>query len=358
MRSGWYVGSMTKTTAWNSLLLACAVAALLSASAAPARSAAPDVNAILTDLGFTKKELARVREGQVVVRSLEQLVGNQLAAVAAVYMEVPLGELRARFGEGQDIPLSPRVRAWAMPRLPIEPEDWKQAAFDPSEMNDVDELFDAKPGLDLNLSTGEFELVARELAGVAPADRVRAASEVYRKILQQRMVAYAEKGLSGIEPYDRGDGKKSSPAEALSVEWEAARELLTTHFPDFVKAVDSYPNDQPAGIINELFWVKENFESKFSKRVAFWLMHETWQVTDEWIVLSARQYFVGHTYSAQQALGLAVPFGDGVIVLNLMGFSSDLIDRYVPMIAVPIGKKIMRSEVTRYFEKVRDHPGK
>ena len=34
-----------------------------------------------------------------------------------------------------------------------------------------------------------------------------AISEAYRTILQNRFRAYAEKGLAGGEPYDRGDGK-------------------------------------------------------------------------------------------------------------------------------------------------------
>jgi hypothetical protein len=69
--------------------------------------------------------------------------------------------------------------------------------------------------------------------------------------------------------------------------------------------------------------------------------------------VSVRQFFVSHTINGQQGLGLALPYEDGSIIFSSMSISSDLIARYVRMIALPIGQKIQRSEMKKLYEAMR-----
>jgi len=336
-----------------SVLLIAVASRGIAAEGAPA----PTGEEMMDLLGFSKKEKRRIREGEVVVRSLRELAKNQIAAVVAYKVDLPLSDVMQRFAEGKTLATSNRTLAWAKPRLPIVSAEWEEAVFRDSEGNDVEEILKAEPGIDLNLSTKEIATLRAKLGDVGKDERVQAVSDAYRALLQDRLRAYLGGGLDGVTPYDRGDGKTSSPADEIRLEWNANRDFLSKHFPDFVRAVDSYPNDQPEGIVNEVFWVKENFESKFGSRVAFQLEHDAWQATDDFVILSVRQFFVGHTYIAQQGIGLALPFEGGTLIFTTMAVSSDLIARYVPMIAIPIGKKIMRSEMKAYYEKLLGEVG-
>jgi hypothetical protein len=321
---------------------------------ASAHADAPTGDALMKDLGFSKADIRKVRSGEVVVRSLERIAPNQITAAAVFTDDIPLSEVMEQYSGGRSLATSKRLIAMGRPGLPIDEKEWAEAVFSESEMGDVEVILGAAPGLDLNLSTMEIAELRARLQGVSKADRIAAVSEAYRSLLQQRFRAYVEGGLSAVAGYDRGDGERSSPADGIQLEWEANREFLLRFFPVFTKAVDRYPDDQPPAVLNEIFWVKENFESKFGSRVAFLLEHHAWQTTGEFAVVSVRQFFVGHTYTGQQSIGLALPFEDHVMVFNIMSVPSDLIARYVPMIALPIGERMMRSELQAYLANLAE----
>jgi hypothetical protein len=69
-------------------------------------------------------------------------------------------------------------------------------------------------------------------------------------------------------------------------------------------------------MVNPFFWVKEQFESKFSSRPTFSLEHQAWMQGEGYAVVSVRQIFVSHTINGQQGLGLALPYEDDSIMLH------------------------------------------
>ncbi len=332
---------------WLAALLVLAASGMASASDAP-----PTIEEMMDVLEVSKAEKRELEAGGVVVRTLQQDVQHQIPTLVMFRLPIALDQVMETYADGKAMQAVRRHIALGRPSLPIDESEWEGVRFDPSEAEEIELLLEATPSVDLNLSTEEYASLREQLGDVSDEDRIDAVSAAYRRILQERFRAYATGGLEAIQPYDQGAGQFTDPAQEILVEWKASRPILVERFPDFVAAVESFPREQPESVVNQFFWVKEDFTSKFSSRAAFELEHQAWHQTDDYIVVSTRQYFVAHTYTAQQINTVVLPDRDGVVIFSVTAVASDLVARYVPMIAVPIGKKIMRAEMQEYFQSL------
>ena len=73
------------------------------------------------------------------------------------------------------------------------------------------------------------------------------ASEAARAVLSARFNAYHEKGLAGIEPYQRSSNTTASPAEDLQVAL-ANSPMLEQRLPEFYAYLRAYPRSRPDGV--------------------------------------------------------------------------------------------------------------
>ena len=327
--------------------VALAIALVCVCGSSAVRAATPTPDEVMTATGFSAAEKKAVFSGEVVSRNVKRIAPNEVVAVLVLRLPIPFAEVFRRYSHGKDLEASPHHLALGQIDTGSPLAGWQEARFASSEIDEVHALLAVVPGLDFNLSATEIsELQAQR--GVAEAEQVERTSGIYRRILQDRMQAYLAKGLDGMAPYAREKGESTSAADEIQRVWRADA-FIRERFPLFFQAMEAFPNDQASVLHHEFFWVKQRFESQWSTRPAFTLEHYAWLRAEDYILVSGRQFFVGHSYNANQGLTLVLPYEDDVIVFHQMDVTSDLAARYVSWIAMPIAQKIMRSELERFY---------
>ena len=175
-----------------------------------------------------------------------------------------------------------------------------------------------------------------------------AAAQAYRRVLADRFAAYRDNGLDGIANYVH-DRKRLEPSQQLRAVEATAEDVLTTFFPDFWTALTTFPAGQSPDVSSQFFWVKRAVEG----RPAFILIHQMTQAADDFLLLSQRQFYVGHTYESLQVLSLALPTDDGTIVFSLNSVATDQITGFFSGLAQSIGQTRTRDSMVSHFENVR-----
>ena len=265
---------------------------------------------------MTARDRKAVLAGDVVVRDIKRIGTNEIVSGAFLHLSQPF-ESAVAVALMEEPEPAPHLIAYRLFRVPLSADDWAGVRFDPSERDEFLKVLRPEPGLDLNLSTAEIESLRKRLADVSTdsPEAAKAASDAYREILLLRTQDYITRGLDGIQPYDRGSGKLSRPAEELRLVWEVKNDFLTDRFPAFTRAVGSFPEGDSPDVHHAFYWAKADFRSN----PAFTLEHMTWQKGEDFLLLSFRQYYVGHTYNTQQTLALLLPDGDGTAALSAPG---------------------------------------
>jgi hypothetical protein len=210
-------------------------------------------------------------------------------------------------------------------------------------------LLEAEPGSEFNLSTEEFavfeDLGQQYKAGDAgAADAVNAA---YRQMLAGRMQAYLAGGLAGIAPYDR-DGDSSSAADDLTAGLEAAT-LLEQFAPDLYQAFLAYPDQAVADVQHEFLWSQQEADD----RPVTILTHRMLEQRPDVLVLLSRDYYVGHSFNASQAVAGALPIDGGTAIFYANRTATDQVAGFGGSLKRSIGGGMMRDSLVEAMEGVR-----
>ncbi len=342
-------GRHARRAVFGAALIVMIGTTLPDSAAGQARPFSPSEVAQL--LGYSNADIQRLEAGAIVTRDLQRVRENQLRASVAVKVESPLNSIADALEEGRYLRLGDDVLGLTELSVPVDETEWQAVAFSADEIDEVAELLDAGPGDDLNLSTDEIDLLKERLGGyrARQPEALEAASAAYREILSGRFTAYLANGLDGVAPYDRGRGNTSSAADEIREQEAEAATRIADRFPAFMAAVTNFPNSQSPGIVNRFFWKKVMVE----RRPAFILIHQTIESNPEYLIVSVRQYFVGHTYNSLQAITLALPDGDDTYVFQANTTATDQITGFFSGIAQSIGQPMLRESLVEFFDQAR-----
>ncbi len=120
-------------------------------------------------------------------------------------------------------------------------------------------------------------------------------------------------------------------------------------FPGFGKALGEFPNGQSPEISSDFYWIKRYVEG----RPAFILAHQMVRSGEDYVLLSQRQYFVGHTYQSLQVVAVALPTEKGSAVFYVNSAYTDKITGFFNGLAQSIGQSRTKEDLTKYFGDVR-----
>lgn len=308
------------------------VAVTLVAPTAGWASDAPPLSAtrLLNKLGLTLGEQVAVEEGKLVTRDIERRLDNELAAVAVTRTPASIDAVRAMmFCDPGASP--PRVAARTGIRVPLDEADWRGVGFSDADFARLDDLLGGGPSEALNLSAAE----ADQLRGLSGPDL----GEAYRSILMSRVDAYANRGLAGISPYARRDGE-SSPAHELGSALEATTPLLQGSFPQVAAALAGPPM-AAKGVEQRFSWSRPNIDGQ----TAVVLTHEVIDESGMHCLLAQRQFFVSHTYNSLQSVTLAVPSGDGSLIVRIGRTYTDRVAGPFSGMEKKVGQKMIRESL-------------
>ena len=310
----------------------------------------PSVDDLLARLGYTAQDKTALLAGKVIATDVRRTRDDQLIASVAVVLPVPIAELAQGPTQGRNIERDPEVLAFGALSETAGAGQFAKVAYAASETAEVKRLLKVKPGDTFNLSSEEIAALRTQLGkldGKDPA-AAEAASKAYREVLAGRLSAYLAKGLDGIAPYDHG-GKTFSAAKGLRAVDKQVEPFLSEHFPAFKKALVEFPEGQSPDISSKIYWMKREVEG----RPAFILAHQMVEAGDDYVLMSHRQFFVGHTYDSLQVIALALPVQGGSAVFYVNSAFTDKVTGFFSGVAHSVGQGRMKDDLTKYFETVR-----
>ncbi len=330
-----------------SIVLLAALAMVASVSAQSSFDSRPSVLSappLLDAFSLTPEELKQAWQGEPVVKDLERVLDNELAAAVVSRVALPISEITATF-EAKANSRSTETGnrgAFAIPPLPSDMNDLRFAD------NDVAwflEQIGRGPGSQLNLSK-------REWARVERAEKVAAFESAYRHILANRASNYVARGLVGIEPYYRR-GAPSSPADELGTALEATAPLLEAGLPDIAKALTN-PRVSLLQVEDRYWWSK----SRIDGQPGVVLEHESVYQASDYYVSVYRQFFASHSYNSALTVSIAVRWEGQTLVVQIGRTFTDQVAGIFSGMKRRVGQKMLRDSLQSGFTKAVGFAGR
>jgi hypothetical protein len=318
----------------------------------------PASDRVLQVLSFTPAEQDALRRGEIVSHAVSELSDKELAITMAMLVSTPVTDLLDFLRSGKAFETDRDTLTHGV--IPIDASGHFDEAslagvvLDPSEAKEVRDLLEAGPGSSYNLSGAELQTFA-SLRRTFPAKECgkdprcgEAVVSAYRKVLRDRLTAYLDRGLAGVDPYARDGDKTADPAEELRQAAGAAR-FLEQWNPQIFAAFRDFPRGDQSGIENRFLWLKQTVQD----RPAFILSHRFLCIRDGVAVAGERQFYVGHSYNSLQILVGLVPMEGKTLVVYLNRTSSDQVAGFLTGTRHGVGRRIMEKEIRGEFEDVR-----
>ena len=330
--------------------------ASLILAAGPAQPPATAVK-LCQALGFSAEEQERLQRGEIVSHEVKELSDKELAITVAMLVPAALEDLLDFARSGKELEINRDILAHGLLGDGAagfgSATVFRNAGFLPSEGSEVHDLFDAQPGSRFNLSQSELQRFAdlRKRFKAKGCEKEPACAEAVvsnlQDLLRERVEAYRERGLSGIEPYAREAGKTANPAEELRRATSAAQ-LLARDYPQLFDALLNYPRGDQSGIESQFLWLKQ----KIQDRPTFILAHRFLYEHDGMAFAAERQFYVGQSYNSLQILYGLIPTGGKTLVFYVNRTSTDQVAGFPIGTRHSMGRKVMDKEVRKHFEAV------
>ena len=304
---------------------------------------------VLDGMEVSEREIADLIEGSVLAYSDKKYESTEreLAADAIVIVEASLDKVREAIKDATTLIPEDVILAEA---AILGEEDFAGIAYGLDEIDEVEGLFEAKPGSGDNLSEDEYRQLRAFLKpyeNATDAEKVAAASDAMREILVNRYQAYRASGLDGVGKYTRGR-KTVSVGEELKLSTETFRPFADD-FPEFFRIMSEYPNGAEC-CENHFRWIKV----RIRKRIAFALTHTMVQQTDDFVLFTERVYYTGNSLNSLQITLSWLPYGDGSYMGLAMAASADVLDSFAGRLLRPIGRNKAKDLVTDVMTDIRE----
>ena len=325
--------------------------------AAGASQPSTSADGLCQALGFTSEERNALRQGEIVSHTIPELSDKELAITMAMLVPASLTDLLDFARSGKELEINRDILAHGLlgdgAAGEFNTQAFRDVGFAPSEANEIRDLFEVGAGSRFNLSRSELQRFA-ELRKKFPTKEcvtapgcANAVVALLQDVLRDRLLAYRELGLSGIEPYARASGGSSSPADDLRGATNAAR-FLAHEYPQVFDAFLNYPKGDQWGIESQFLWLKQ----KVQDHPTFILAHRFLCVRDGMAFAAERQFYVGGSYNSLQILYGLFPADGKTLVFYVNRTSTDQVAGFPTGTRHSMGRKIMEKEVRKHFEQV------
>lgn len=308
-----------------------------------------DGTEVLDGLGIPAADVATLEQGGILAYSDEEYESTrrELAADALVLVDTDLGAVERALGDAVTvIPTKVMLEHAEINDV----TDFADVTYTAEEIDEVEKLFDAKRGKDFNFSDAEYALIESRLGKhrrSSNAEKIAAASEVMREILQDRYAKYRAEGLGGIPEYSRSRRKQVDVGHELSLTTDTFRPF-EPDFPEFFHVMMNYPSGAEC-CHHHFRWLKV----KMRKRPTFALAHTMIQKTDSYILYTERFYYVNNSLNSVQVTLSWLPYDEDTYMGLAMSASADVLDSMLGRMLRPLGRNKAIDLVTEVMTEVR-----
>jgi len=326
------------------VLRAALLSGLVAAALRPAEAQQWDAVALLSEMGFTKEQIAQVEAGNFVDAAIQPSSERELVAAFAFLVHEPPGGLIDDLQTGLLDKDDPNTIGFQMIAGAPSPDAFAKLTLQPGAEKRAQEYVNAKPGGPLNLSSQEIERFDALGSGAG----VPAVEQAVRSALLARLTAYQARGLAGIAPYALAGGKLRSPADELRSASQAAK-MLRAKLPKAFQLLLDYPAGKPPGMQEAYRW--SHYRAHGAPTIA--LTHSLYVPDgDAWVIMH-RQFYVSTGYNSEQAVGALLPMQKGSLALYTNRTSTDQVAGLGGSAKRSIGSKLLSSELRALHKKIQ-----
>jgi len=324
--------------------LAGGVIALVAVLGRPAAAELPDAATFLADIGFTAEQIAQVQAGSIVPTTIQPSTERELVAAFAFLVQATPKDLVGQLRSGLIDQTDPNTIAFAMIQGAPTLDDFAKLTLQPDAQKRAQAYVTAGSGGDLNLSAAEIATFGALGSGASTAT----VEQAVRSALLARLQAYQARGLAGIEPYARSDGKPRSPADELRSATNATKKLHTL-VPAAQTALLDYPGSRPPGTEEAYRW--SHYTAHGVPTLA--LVHSLYVPDGDAFVVAQRQLYVSGGYNCEQAISAFLPMKTGTLVVYTNRTSTDQVTGFGGGAKRSIGSKLLASQLEELYGKVQ-----
>ncbi|MGA8011662.1 MAG: hypothetical protein WB949_04470 [Candidatus Acidiferrales bacterium] len=294
---------------------------LISAAALPgsAQSNSDLQTFFRQDLGLSQDQIAAIRSGQPVAKTMPSRTPAEVFLVGAIYIHAA-PESYLQFARDFDrLRKLPNYLALGVFSNPPQLSDLKGFSFD---SDDIQALQNCKPGDCLiQMPASSIEELHRSVDWSA-ADVDEQVNQVLQKTVLQRLLEYQREGNQVLGVYNDKRNPTEVPQQfAYMLSYSKA---LPEHLPDFYQYLLAYPNAKPANVEDTFYWARVEFGLKPTLRVVQVVTMRGSPADQVAYAIAEKQLYASHYFETALDLSFCVRGSDqpdqpGFYLIMVMG---------------------------------------
>ncbi len=331
---------------------------LLFSGPIPEAGALPTVDEVLQELHLSDSDGEDIRQGKIVDWSPSEGSDRELALGMAFLVNTKPEDLEKLYKEA--IILKEVSVITAHGRLTGEGTmaDLAGVKLQPNAEKEAGRYLNVEPGDKLNLDANEMAAF-QALKSTHKSDEVpvKEVEDLVRQKLLARYQAYRTKGLSGVAPYERGNGKQRNAGDELLL---STKELtgVAKYLPAFHRFLLNYPQgldkDEAKNLEEFFYWLNIDVFG----RPTYVLVHRMLYHVGEAAFAVERQYYASHDYNSMLQGIAALPTKDGTFLFYIGRVSTDQVGGFGSSAKHPISRAITAPYIKDMFRELQTKGGK
>src|SRR5271154_6500443 len=263
----------------------------------------PDLRTYFKEyIGLNDNQIAAIRDGQAVTKTLESRTADEIFVFGAVYIHAtPESYLKFSrdFERLRKLPGYLAIRKFSNPP---ELSDLKDFTFDPE---DIKALRDCKPGdCQIQMPASSIEELHESIDLSAP-DAEQKVTELLQKTVLERLVAYQRAGNQVLGVYNDKRNPTEVPEQFKYM--LSYSKALPEYLPEFYNYLLTYPDGKPARVDDTFYWAKVKFGLKPTLRVVHVLTMRGSGPTEPEYTIAEKQIYSSHYFETALDLTFCVP---------------------------------------------------
>jgi len=311
----------------------------------------PTADEVLQELPLSDSDRADIRQGKIVKWSATEGSDRELAVGMVLLAKTKATSFVELFREASAYKEETSVTAHGKIVGDGTLADFAGVKLEPNGEKEARLYLEAKPGDELNLDEKEIAVFrALKSAGGKDAVSVKEVEALVRQTLLSRYQAYRAKGLAGIAPYERADGRRVLASDELSLALKQMK-ILAKYVPAVHTALLNYPaaKDGQKALEEHFYWLNIDLFG----RPTYALSHRMlFQVGDVYFA-SDRHFYTGHDYNSLQQGVAALPTKDGTLVITLVRVSTDQVAGFGSSAKHSVSRALMGPYFIGLYETLR-----
>ena len=309
----------------------------------------PSVDAVMEELHLSDGDRQRILGGEIVEWSAGEGSDRELAIGLAFLVKAPPKNLAEIYRQAVSFDKVPVITAHGQIVGEGTIDDFAHLTLQPNPEKEARRYLNAQPGNELNLDAHEIAAFRALKASSHDGVPVQKVEGLIREMLLARYQAYRTKGLPGIAPYERGDGRQRRPGDELLL---STKELLgiARHAPAFHNFLLNYPHtltaEQAKHVEEYFYWLNIDVFG----RPTYVLMHRMLAHVGTAGVAVERQYYAGHDYNCMLQGIAGLPTKEGMFLFYIGRVSTDQVGGFGSSAKHPIARTIAAPYIKDTFK--------